>query len=249
MGVYDYLEVDPSIHLPGFTPPSAGTDPSEIEWQTKSIGMPHMGRYRLTAAGELLMEESHSESVPKEERPLYNEEIDGFEHEFEASAGMFRTIHDGWSKRKYHGTFEFSAIVNDTHLRYEATFTHGQLESLRRTDENGPDRAASATRLEVLTWTETRTENPLIEETVIEGYLAGDHDESVLVPDERMPNDDEITENGYSLWNLIPPAAHSGTHRFRVTVEATPVADARDKTEGDDDRRDDDDRTDAKRDW
>lgn len=225
MGLYDRVELDPHVHLPGFDRQFDDTDSADVAWQTKSIGRPHMGRYRITDAGELLMAEFHSESVPEAERPHYDEGIGGFEHELEAMAGMLRTVHDGWSRRDYHGTFEFTGRIDDTRVRYEATFTHGRLESLERIDENGP--GAKAPRADVLTWTETRTDDPLVEETVVEGFLSDDHECDVLFPENRMSSSKASDGRGYCLRELLPPGARSGKHRFRITVEATPVANHR----------------------
>jgi hypothetical protein len=122
MGLFDRIELPAGLSLPGFD-----GDPSTIEWQTKSIGRPLMRQFRLTEDGRLLQEETHGETVPEEERPYYGT---GKWDEL-VFRGSIRTVHDGWTERRYHGIVEFHATLEGEVTRYEARFTDGRLTALR----------------------------------------------------------------------------------------------------------------------
>lgn len=51
--------------------------------------------------GWLFKEDAEYELVPEEERPGYDEEIGGFENEFDKAWGCLRKIHHGWSDVDY----------------------------------------------------------------------------------------------------------------------------------------------------
>lgn len=95
MGLFDTLEIPTAISLPGLD-----RDPSTIDWQTKSIGRPAMGTFRITVDGRLLQEEFHTEAVPDDERPYYG--TDKWDEPLCQLAGSFRRVHEGWSERQYH---------------------------------------------------------------------------------------------------------------------------------------------------
>jgi hypothetical protein len=122
MGLFDRIELPAGLSLPGFD-----GDPSTIEWQTKSIGRPLMRQFRLTEDGRLLQEETHSETVPEEERPYYGTD----KWDELAFCGSIRTVHDGWTERRYHGIVEFHASLDEGFARYEAKFTDGRLAAIR----------------------------------------------------------------------------------------------------------------------
>lgn len=122
MGLFDTIELPADLSLPGLD-----ADPSTIEWQTKTIDRPVMRRFRLTRDGRLLQEETHSETVPEEDRPYYG--TDKWE-EF-AFLGSIRTVHEGWTERRYHGVIEFHASLDERFARYEARFTDGRLAAVR----------------------------------------------------------------------------------------------------------------------
>lgn len=133
MGLFDNVTFEDSLDVEF---PEIGADPFDITWQTKSITrhQPMMEDYKVTAEGRLLKEEYEYEHVPEEERPGYDEEIGGFEKEFERGRGSIRKIHLGWSDMDYHGIFEFHRSINDDYVSLEAKFTDGQLVAITRSD-------------------------------------------------------------------------------------------------------------------
>jgi len=66
MGLFDTVALPEGMTLPGLE-----TDPATVEWQTKTIDRPMMRQFRLTSGGQLLQEETRTESVPEEERPYH----------------------------------------------------------------------------------------------------------------------------------------------------------------------------------
>lgn len=127
MGMYDVLRLSEDVELPGFP-----GDPSEVEWQTKELQMhPALEVYKIED-GRLFKENAEYEHVPEEERPAYNEEIGGFEHEFERMFGMLSKNRHGWDDTEYHGVFEFHASHEDTYYSYESKFTDGELVDITK---------------------------------------------------------------------------------------------------------------------
>lgn len=133
MGLFDRLTFEDGLEIPF---PDIGAGPFEITWQTKSITrhQPMMNNYTVTAEGCLFKEDAEYEHVPEEERPLYEEEIDGFDSPMDAMAGSQRKIHHGWSDAEYHGVFEFHRTIDDDYISLEAKFTDGQVVEIRRND-------------------------------------------------------------------------------------------------------------------
>jgi hypothetical protein len=122
MGLTDDLELDENHVLPGFD-----GDPSEVRWATKSLGQPVRDTYRITADGRLLKAEKDRRVVPEEERPRYNEDIGGFEHDVDEMFGMLDSTITGWEDVEYHGHFQFYGGPEGELHRYDAKFTDGQL--------------------------------------------------------------------------------------------------------------------------
>lgn len=133
MGLYDRLTFEDGLDV-AF--PDIGADPFEITWQSKSIPrrQPMLENYKVTADGRLFKEEAEYEEVPEEERPGYDEDIGGFEHEFERGRGSIQKVHQEWSDTAYHGTFEFHRTINDEYVSLKARFTNGQLIEITRTE-------------------------------------------------------------------------------------------------------------------
>lgn len=133
MGLFDRLTFEDGLEVEF---PDLGADPFEVTWQTKSIARhePMMENYKATANGRLFKEEAEYEHVPEEERPYYDEEIDGFESPVMEMAGSRRKIHQGWSDTEYHGVFEFHRIINGDYVSLDAKFTDGQLIEIIRND-------------------------------------------------------------------------------------------------------------------
>lgn len=136
MGLFDRLTFEDGLDV-AF--PAIGADPYEITWQTKSITRhrPLMENYKVTADGRLFKEDAAYERVPEAERPGYNEEIGGFEHEIDRVRGSMQKIHHGWSDTDYHGTFEFHRVIDDEYVSLEAKFTDGELIQITRNDSRG----------------------------------------------------------------------------------------------------------------
>jgi hypothetical protein len=126
MGLFDTLELRSEHDLPGFD-----GDPTEIEWQTKSIKRADTTTFRITDSGHLEMEEWHLEEVPEEERPEYDEEIGGFESDLDKSLGSLQEVHEGWTTVEYHGEIEFHAAIDDELRSFTAKFTDGELVEFR----------------------------------------------------------------------------------------------------------------------
>lgn len=124
MGLYDTLELPAAVPLPDFD-----GDPSAHEWQTKSIGRPLMRTFRITPDGRLLQEETRTEEVPEEERPAHG--TDAWEEPLKRLAWSIRTIHEGWTERRYHGVIRFYCSTDDDFLEYEAKCTDGRLVAVR----------------------------------------------------------------------------------------------------------------------
>lgn len=122
MGLLDTVELPAELPLPEIE-----VNPATIEWQTKTIDRPTMGRFRLTPDGRLFREETHCEEVPDAERPYYGTD----EWEDLSFVGSIRRVHDGWTERRYHGTFEIHASLDERFARYVLRFTHGRLDAIR----------------------------------------------------------------------------------------------------------------------
>jgi hypothetical protein len=91
-----------------------------------------MENYKLTMAGRLYREETRTEEVSEAERPLYDEEIGGFESDLQRHAGSLRTVHLSWTDTAYHGTIEFHRSIDGEWYAYEVTFTDGDLALVQR---------------------------------------------------------------------------------------------------------------------
>jgi hypothetical protein len=132
MGLFDHVELYDDVHLPDYPdgiPPAA-----DVTWQTKDIDRQCMSRFRITAAGRLRKAESHTEAVPPEERPYASKE-DVDEDDWRYHVGSMSRVHDGWIERDdYHGRFTITNAFDklDGVVRYQVTFTHGQLEGFER---------------------------------------------------------------------------------------------------------------------
>lgn len=122
--MYDYVEVDPAIELPELE-----VNQSDIRFQTKDF-QNLFRTYRVTEDGRLLEEEFHIEEVPKEERPFYDEEIDGFEEPGEEVFGSMEHVTDGWHEKDFHGVLHIVQGTDDHHYRYNLEFTRGVLSNI-----------------------------------------------------------------------------------------------------------------------
>ncbi|WP_226022846.1 hypothetical protein [Halomicrobium salinisoli] len=132
MGLFDRLTFEDGLDIEF---PDIGADPYEITWQTKTVQHhPAMENYKISADGRLYKEVAEWYTVPEEERPRYDEEIGGFEREFDKGAGMIEKEHHGWSNTEYHGTFEFHASIEGNYVSLEAKLTDGQLVEINHGD-------------------------------------------------------------------------------------------------------------------
>lgn len=133
MGLYDELTFEEGLDVDF---PTLDGDPFDITWQTKSIARHHPLRdmYRVTATGRLLKEDVEWNVVPEEERPEYDEELGGFENEFERGFGMLDRESMGWEDTEYHGIFEFHSSIDGTYVSLEAKFTDGELVAISRNE-------------------------------------------------------------------------------------------------------------------
>jgi len=125
MGLFDRVTFEDGLDV-AF--PEIAADPFEITWQTKSIQYrPAMENYKVTADGRLLKENAEYDHIPEEERPRYNDELDGFESSVEKMIGSRRKVHHDWVDTEYHGTFEFHRVIDDEYVSLEARFSDGKL--------------------------------------------------------------------------------------------------------------------------
>lgn len=144
MGMYDNVVLEDGVELPEFD-----LDYDSVAWQTKSFRTLNFSTYKITSDGELLQEEFHTESVPKEDRPYPDADED--ENPMKAMAGSMKRVHDGWTKRKYTGEVRFYDIVGrDTSFEngeqivheegewfcYKAVFIRGELDSISRIEKD-----------------------------------------------------------------------------------------------------------------
>lgn len=134
--MYDKLQIEEGLEVDF---PEAPQNPSTITWQTKAFHPCALEVYKISADGRLLKEEARYETVPEEERPLYNEEIDGFEEEAHQAFGVLNRISEGWTDTEYHGMITFKGSIDGKTYTYEAKFTDGELEDIRRIDDGGTD--------------------------------------------------------------------------------------------------------------
>lgn len=131
MGLFDDVAVEDGLDI---SFPGLDADPTQVAWQTKSIGRPAMGAYKITMEGRLYEKITRTETVPEEERPGYDEERGGFEDEWHRMCGMFETINEGWTDTEYHGVVEIHASVDDEYVSYDLKFTDGDLVEVTRNE-------------------------------------------------------------------------------------------------------------------
>lgn len=131
MGLSDRIELPEKYELPGFR-----GDPSKVEWKSKDVkGHPDRTVYRITEDGRLLEEQWHYDEVPEEERPMYDEDIGGFEDEWHQAFGMLDKITEGWEElADYHGDIRFYARRDDTRYEFKARFSYGELDEITRVE-------------------------------------------------------------------------------------------------------------------
>ncbi len=128
MGLYDTIQFPEGFELEGLD-----GDPSEYEWQTKSIGRPDMTTYRLTEDGRLLEEQWHYEEVPEEQRPYYGDDK-WDEDDFYKAVGCLNRIHDGWEDTELHGNIRCCKTTDEGWRDYHLKFTDGELVNIVRMD-------------------------------------------------------------------------------------------------------------------
>lgn len=128
MGLYDIVELPDTVELPDF----AG-NPTEIEWQSKTLqSHPCMDVYKLTSEGRLLKEDAEYEQVPEEDRPNYDEDIGGFKNEIDEMFGSISKERHGWDDTEQHGIVEIHGVFEDTYYSYELKFTDGELVDIKQ---------------------------------------------------------------------------------------------------------------------
>lgn len=131
VGMYDCVRIDDSIHLPEYELRSN----DDVEWQTKTFER-IMGTYKVTAEGKLFKEEWHYEEVPEEERPMYDEDIGGFENDLDKAFGSMAKVHEGWIQKDYHGRMNIVGTDEENFYEYSLKFTNGRLEDIELNDKH-----------------------------------------------------------------------------------------------------------------
>lgn len=129
MGMYDYIKLEDGVPLP----PDFPEDNPKHGWQTKEFER-LMRTYRITEDGRLLEERFHTETVPEENRPMYDEKMGGFEKDFHELFGSMNWVTDGWEEVDFHGIIRFGGYFGEERgvESFEAKFTDGRLEEIRR---------------------------------------------------------------------------------------------------------------------
>ena len=120
MGMYDTLNVEDDIDLPGF--PINETR----SFQTKDLDC-SMDLLKITSQGRLVRENRRYETVPEEERPYASHP-----EEWMRSFGSVRLVRLGWQDTNYHGKIIFyTSVGKGDWYEYEAKFTDGNLVDIR----------------------------------------------------------------------------------------------------------------------
>lgn len=133
MGIYDDVIIDSGVDLPEYE-----GDSEAVDWQTKSIGRPHLRTLKLTAGGRLLRKEQSMRDLTPEERTAKALErgFDSWEAwEAADSPGPLptwnRTVdEEWWVDHHQHGSFEFHGSTPEHRYSYEARFTDGALDGI-----------------------------------------------------------------------------------------------------------------------
>lgn len=150
-----YVEIESGVELPHFD-----ADPSEYEWQTKTLQPNGLtSRYKLTEDGRLLRHEQKSREKTDEEKRKEAEEhgFDSWEDYVEAveQADMEEALENDWpigipqenttdeewwADHNMHGSFEFHTRTGtitegeregeEYYWSYEARFTRGKLDEI-----------------------------------------------------------------------------------------------------------------------
>ena len=89
-----------------------------------------MRNYKITRQGRLFEQQVRGESVPPEERPRYDDELEGFESDLDEMCGATRTVPEGWVDTHHHGVVEIHRTVDEEYISLEARFTDGTLVDL-----------------------------------------------------------------------------------------------------------------------
>ena len=127
MGIFDWVVFEDGVDV---TVPELEVDVRDVTWQSKSIGRPEMRNYKITRQGRLFKQQVRHESVPPEERPHYDDELEGFESDLDEMCGAMRTVPEGWVDTHHHGIVEIHGTVDEEYISLEARFTDGTLVDL-----------------------------------------------------------------------------------------------------------------------
>lgn len=124
MGMYDTVVFEDGIDVEF---PPLDTDPTTLEWQTKTFPRPFLREHKVTSDKRLLREDVEYEAVPEEERPGYDEELGGFEKDFHKAWGMMNKVTHGWNDTEHHGIVEIHTSIEDELVSLDLKFTDGRL--------------------------------------------------------------------------------------------------------------------------
>jgi len=127
IGLSDEVIFEKDIKLPKLDKSTI----SSIKWQTKSLSTPNRNIYKITEDSQLIKEVWHSEIVPKEERPKYDNEINGFRKKWHSAFGMRKKVTEGWKKIYYSGNIKIYGKYINLIYTYELTFNHGKLTNVK----------------------------------------------------------------------------------------------------------------------
>ena len=116
MGLFDYIKCEYPLPIG-----------QEREYQTKDTYAQHMERYTITVDGRLIHHSVRHEGVPLKDRPYPNAKIGSFQ----SICGIMRSVPTGDVEIPHHGDIYFY----DHDLEWQARFTNGRIEWIRRIEE------------------------------------------------------------------------------------------------------------------
>lgn len=123
MGMFDVVVINKNM-LP-LSDEEKNNIPDNPEWQTKSFEN-ELTEIYITDDGELKVNRFEYETVPKEERPYPNAEG------FLGLAGSLKRVNERLEKIEFHGIFNFYSYIGEEFYKFNAKFTDGKLESIKR---------------------------------------------------------------------------------------------------------------------
>lgn len=115
MGMFDHVIVSDDVDLPG-----CPHDPSDLDWQTKSVGHPWMRTFKIED-GRLFRQETEREQVGERELPFTDE------NDEPVTAPTHEIVEEWWVDHNYHGELYILDNLDGVTYAYTMLFNRGQL--------------------------------------------------------------------------------------------------------------------------